>query len=170
MALIIGLTISAVIGYLFAHSEAWEVCLRIRESERLTLPHGMLLVARAIVLGGLAYWCADGDGWMRVLDAGLLTAAFAPVAAIVHRFSFNKITRYLGVSRTREWYYLGSPRRTKHDSKYDTFWWRITAKRSAELCTNFGTQRMYKPIFTGAPFVACCTCEALVAIAALWLR
>lgn len=161
MALTIALGVAVGVGYIFAKGEAWEVRSRIRNGIKSKLPHAYLLTLRCMLLGATAVWQSSAAGWPGVGLAALLLLAIAPAMSITHRFAFNKITRAIGISVTREWYYLGPSHRTKSDSWYDTMWWRVGAKYWRSTCTNDGVITTYKPRFTGAPFIYCCAAELL---------
>lgn len=174
MALTVALGVAIGVGYLFAKGEAWEVRSRIRKGIKDKLPHAYLLTLRYMLLGATSVWQSSAAGWPGVGLAALLLLAIAPAMSITHRFAFNKITRAIGISKTREWYYLGPSHRTKSDSRYDTMWWNIGSRYWQETCTREGVVRSYKLRFTGAPFILCCAAEAafgtLAAAAYLWLR
>jgi hypothetical protein len=156
------LTLGALIGWLFGRSEAMEVKLRIDNRNMKKLPHVMLWLFRGFLIALLVLQTGKDWPWMiKVFSASML--AFASV----HRIAFNIYTRRVGVTMTREWWYMGSCRRYLDDSWYDTAWWIVTAKRVQTKRGERGKYLLIRPGCYQAPWMAAQTFEVL-AIALLW--
>ena len=124
MSILFTAILGAVLGWRFGIFEAdWA---KARADYRIydPLPHPLLWASRL----GFALLIAvivDGTEWRAVW---LVVAFMAPLAT-AHRVSYNRRTKANGLSRTREWYYMGGCRRRIGDSWYDTLCWIVSARR-----------------------------------------
>lgn len=116
--------IGACAGWRFGVFEADWAKQRADDLVYDPLHHSILLAARlgiALIVAVLI----DGLEWSAIW----LVAAFMAALATVHRLVYNRRTRANGLSRTREWWYMGGCRRYIDDGWYDTICWILSARR-----------------------------------------
>lgn len=154
------LFITAMLAWLFAYQEAREINERIEANDRTELPHGLLVVLRALV------WCAAvgiaiGFGFVTWTKALATIPACAALFAIVHRLALNR-------ARNAPWWWMGwrLEARTKAASGYDTLWHRIAWK----LCGGDRTLVARSAIYPNTlPATLAIAFEAIVLIAFILL-
>lgn len=144
-----------------------EVRWRIRNDVRDKLPHGLLLAMRAALcaMGAIVMVWQDPQ-WPPIWPMVLFWISAMAALTVAHRLTFNICTRTMGLSRTREWWYMGSPKRRLGDSWYDTLAMRCTARRISYGIDEDGYYERIDPIHPVAPFMAATIFELAVAIGA----
>ena len=123
MTLIAACILGILIGWRSGVFEAdWA---KARADDRVydPLPHPLLWCLR-LAFALLIAVIIDGIEWRALW---LVVACMAPMAT-AHRLIYNRRTRANGLSRTREWWYMGDNIRRIGDSWYDTVCWVISAE------------------------------------------
>lgn len=123
-AVLVVAIVGAACGWRFGILEADWAKQRADDHVHDPLPHPLLWVLRLFIALVIAI-LIDGFEWRSLW----LAIAFMAALATAHRLGYNRRTRMNGLSRTREWWYMGSCRRYIDDSWYDTLCWIISARR-----------------------------------------
>lgn len=166
MTLIAACILGILIGWRSGIFEADWVKQRADYGIKKPIPHWPLLLLRLTFATGFAL-CIDGIEWRALW---LVVACMAPMAT-AHRLIYNRRTRANGLSRTREWWYMGDNIRRIGDSWYDTLCWVISAE-----CMQFDKDETGKrylsivPRHRAMPFVVACAIEAAGLALAAWMH
>lgn len=170
IAAILTALIGAVLGWRFGIFEADWAKQRADDRVYDPLPHWALWSLR-LAFALLIAVIVDGPQWSVIW----LVAAFMAPLAMLHRISYNRRTRANGLSRTREWYYMGGCRRRIGDSCYDTLCWILSARRiepRAEEGLKDGGKRclLIRPRFYAMPCLVAMALECAALACAIALR
>ena len=164
-AVLVVAIVGAACGWRFGILEADWAKQRADDHVYDPLPHPLLWVLRLFIALVIAI-LIDGFEWRSLW----LAIAFMAALATAHRLGYNRRTRMNGLSRTREWWYMGSCRRYIDDSWYDTLFWVLSARSIGLVRDGSGRCLLIRPWSYAMPWALASLVEIAAVVLALVLH